>query len=118
MELLAELKSLPPPKRINKLASLYFKKCWQGVLFANGKFNGGVWNYVIKQIKEYYTEQDVIITYEYLLDIDYENMTIYNAMKFARDKIAKEKSIIQEEKVKTLEAESYSDYLEDIMKCL
>lgn len=94
------------------------KKCWKDQLIIKGKFNFRGYSYVVNQIKQFYADNDIPMTYEYLLNIEYEPLTVYGAMKQAQDKLLKTKSKVQEEKVKELKVEGYSDYLGDILKCL
>lgn len=87
-------------------------------MIVDGKFNYRGYNYVVNQIKQFYSDNDIPMTYEYLLNINYEPLTVYGALKQAQDNLSKTKSKVQEEKVKDLQVDSYSDYLGDILKCL
>lgn len=110
MELLQEFAKLPVSKQINKATKLYFSKCWQGVLFKNGKMNYAVYNYVSNTILDNFTKQELYLFYKYLLQANDEALTIFDCLRKAKVFIEQEKLLAEKDKLKSLKIGKQNDY--------
>ena len=116
-ELLNEFQELPKQQKLNKLASMYFKKCWKSALIVNGKFNFSAYNYIKKTINENIESQEQYLFYKYLLSIEPTPLTIFDCLKLAKEYVKNENKKIEQAKIKSLEIGEQVDY-GDLLKCL
>lgn len=94
---------------------LYFKKCWQGVLFKGGKFNGGAYNYIYNSILNYFGASDLYMFYSYLLHMKPKQITIFDLLKEARAFTEQEKVNAEKAKIKAQKIEDYDDLLGELL---
>ena len=90
---------------------MYFKKCWQGILYQHGKFNYGAYNYVRNQIIDYFGNSDLYKIYKYLVLIEPQNMTVIDCLEKARQYAEKENFKAEQAKIKEQHIEAYNDDL-------
>ncbi len=65
---------------------------------------------VKKAILNNFTEQDLVIVREYLLDIDYKSMSIYQAIKEANTYKDEKIKLLRKEETENLNAQEYKDF--------
>ena len=65
---------------------------------------------VKKAILNNFTEQDLVIVREYLLDIDYKSMSIYQAIKEANTYKDEKLKLLRKEETENLNAQEYKDF--------
>lgn len=65
---------------------------------------------VKKAILNNFTEQDLVIVREYLLDIDYKSMSIYQAIKEANNYKDEKIKLLRKEETENLNAQEYKDF--------
>lgn len=65
---------------------------------------------VKKAILNNFTEQDLVIVREYLLDIDYKNMSIYQAIREANVYKDEKLKLLRKEETENLNAQEYKDF--------
>jgi hypothetical protein len=65
---------------------------------------------VKKAILNNFTEQDLVIVREYLLDIDYKSMSIYQAIKEANTYKDAKIKLLRKEETENLNAQEYKDF--------
>ena len=65
---------------------------------------------VKKAILTNFTEQDLVIVREYLLDIDYKNMSIYQAIREANVYKDEKLKLLRKEETENLNAQEYKDF--------
>ena len=80
---------------------MYFKKCWQGVLYQKGKFNYRAYNYVRNVIIDYFGMSDLY--------------KIYKCLEKARKYAEEENAKAEKAKVQELNPKAYSDLLGDLL---
>ncbi len=65
---------------------------------------------VKKAILNNFSEQDLVIVREYLLDIDYKNMSIYQAIREANVYKDEKLKLLRKEETENLNAQEYKDF--------
>ncbi len=65
---------------------------------------------VKRAILNSFSEQDLVIVREYLLDIDYKNMSIYQAIKEANTYKDEKLKLLRKEETENLNATEYKDF--------
>ena len=65
---------------------------------------------VKKAILNNFSEQDLVIVREYLLDIDYKSMSIYQAIKEANVYKDETLKLLRKEETENLNAQEYKDF--------
>lgn len=91
---------------------LYFKKCWQGVLFQNKKFNFKAYNFVFNTVLNNFEASELYMFYEYLIDIQPKPMKIFDCLNKAREYRENRKQEAEKQKIKEKNIQGYNDFLE------
>ena len=65
---------------------------------------------VKKAILNNFSEQDLVIVREYLLDIDYKSMSIYQAIREANVYKDEKLKLLRKEETENLNAQEYKDF--------
>lgn len=65
---------------------------------------------VKKAILNNFSEQDLVIVREYLLDIDYKNMSIYQAIREANVYKDEKLKLLRKEETENLNTQEYKDF--------
>ena len=65
---------------------------------------------VKKAILNNFSEQDLVIVREYLLDINYKNMSIYQAIREANVYKDEKLKLLRKEETENLNAQEYKDF--------
>ena len=94
---------------------MYFKKCWQGVLYQKGKFNYRAYNYVRNVIIDYFGMSDLYKIYKYLVYMNPCDMTVIDCLEKARKYAEEENAKAEKAKVQELNPKAYSDLLGDLL---
>ena len=110
MEHLQGFAELPTEKQLNKATRLYFTKCWQGVLFENGKMNYRAFNFVKNQIFNCFSQQELYVFYKFLLQLEPTKMMIQECLKEALKFVEQEKTAYEKNKLKELSIQKQKDY--------
>lgn len=90
---------------------MYFKKCWQGVLYQHGKFNYRAYNYVRNMVINYFGNSDLYKIYKYLVIINPQNMTVIDCLEKARKYAEDENAKAEKAKIKAQNITAYNDDL-------